>query len=107
MATSTDLRSTHPDDPTDQLSQQPEQAVIPLAQRPEAMWIGGLLATVLTLAMGVTSVIDNAGSGLPDMAPARIAGGLLLAAGVWMTYDLVGSALQWGRARRSRKAWPS
>ncbi|MBN9801255.1 MULTISPECIES: hypothetical protein [Pseudonocardia] len=95
MSTDADSHSTHIEDPAEPyLSESP--AALPLIQRPETNWLCALLATVLTLGMSVHVVIGNAGSGLPDMAPERLAGGLLLIVGLWGAYEVLDAALQWG-----------
>ncbi|SFO35638.1 hypothetical protein SAMN05216207_10471 [Pseudonocardia ammonioxydans] len=98
MSTDAGSHSTHTDDPHESyLSESP--AALPLIQRPETNWLCALLATVLTLGMSVHVVVGNAGSGLADMAPERLAGGLLLIVGLWGAYEVLDAAVQWGMER--------
>ena len=45
--------------------------------------------------MSIHIIVSNAGSGLPDMAPERLVGGLMLIVGIWMAYEVLDSALHW------------
>ena len=96
MPKDADSHSTHTDDRGERPHLDENPAALPLIQRPEVNWLCVLLTTVLTLGMSIHIIVSNAGSGLPDMAPERLVGGLMLIVGIWMAYEVLDSALHWG-----------